>query len=140
LTNAGPHFLLQEAFVLRMEADSDCTPGVGLKEGRDAARRLVRELVCGGLPHFNAPIQGPLRLFALACVSPDSAGTSEAGCLPAGWVPKSGFAGGCGLKLRRCSPVIVTLGGRPSGADDAVWVQHTALVKGLPHPKEEAGF
>ncbi len=133
--------------MLRMEADSDCTPGAGLKEGRDAARRLVRELVCGGLPHFNAPIQGPLRLFALACVSPDLAcgiaGTSETG-LPAGWVPKSGFAGGCGLKLRRCSPVIVTLGGRASGAvvaaDEAVWVQHTALVKGLPHPKEEAGF
>jgi hypothetical protein len=136
---------VQEAFVLRMEADSDCTPGAGLKEGRDAARRLVRELVCGGLPHFNAPIQGPLRLFAVACVCPDLAcGTGETGSLPAGWVPKSGFAGGGGLKMRRCSPVIVTLGGLAPVAvvvaSEAVWVQHTAMVKGMPHPKEEPGF
>ena len=143
--------------MLRTDVDSDGTPGAGLKEGRDAARRLVRELVCSGLPHFNEPAQGPLRLFTLARIRPDrraEGGEAEAAALcavPTGWMPKPGFGDGAcgaggGMKLRRCSPVIVTMGGEAfaaaaagGGGSGAMWVQHTAAIKGLPHPSEEAG-
>ncbi len=138
--------------MLRTESDADCTPGAGLKEGRDAARRLVRELVCGGLSQFNAPSQGPLRLFALARFRPDAVADGAESRLPTGWVPKSGFGGGGGgMKLRRCSPVVVTMGGEVylscaaavCCGDDmggALWVQHTAVVKGLPHGREDGGL
>lgn len=130
--------------MLRTESDSDCSPGAGLKEGRDAARRLVRELVCGGLPHFNAPSQGPLRLFTLARLRPDNSASDS---LPRGWMPKSGFSGDSGgMKLRRCSPVVVTLDCESSSATldeelgGTVWVQHSAVVKGLPHAREDGGL
>ena len=108
----------KESYILRVECRGDevhedvsatglpaCTTD---SNAQGAARKMIRSMISSGLDQMN-DIAPAYKVFCLALVAPtgEAPGGDVQGAY-AGWLARNGFV----PKLRRCRPVIVTVGSK----------------------------